>query len=142
MKTVEELWAYILTHVNDVAAMSKLAAKIMHNLQHTYTIKKVESPEQYLDADFHHTKHFWLMGSKMYISKIIQKIEHLIGPIVKAQILMAPSDHPELNVSPYLGQNDKQLYQMLIGMGLRAITLECLDVQLAISILSCYNGQP
>ena len=77
----------------------------------------------------------------MYISESIQKIENLIGPIAKAQIPMAPGDHPELYVSPYLGQNNKQLYQMLISMGLWAITLGCLDVQLAISILSCYNGQ-
>ena len=82
------------------------------------------------------------MGSKTYVKEYITKIEDLFGTITKSRVLMSPGDHPETNSSPYFTPDDKELYQMLIGMGMWVITLGRFDIMLAINVLSQYSSQP
>ena len=54
-----------------------------------------------------------------------------------------PSEcHPEMDTSPILSDNGKQLYQALIGMAQWATTISCLDISFAVLSLSQFSANP
>ena len=105
-------------------------------------IKKVEPPNCYLGVDIIQKENYWLMESKTYIKECITKIKDLFGTITKSRVLMSPGNHPETDSSPCLTPDDKELYQMLIGMSMWVIMLGRFNIMLAINVLSWYSGQP
>ena len=118
LKPSNDHYDYLLTHVDDLEIALKKAKEIMKNLQETYVIKKVGPPNHYLGVKIIQKENYLLMGSKTYIKECIIKIKDLFGTIAKSRIPISPDNQPKTDSLPYLTPDDKELYQMLIGMGM------------------------
>ena len=85
----------------------------------------------------------WEMSSHMYVKNICGKIEKLLE--INLKNYGSPIeyvDHPELDETNILDNQQIPVYQMLIGCAQWAITLGHFDIQYATMILSRYSIQP
>ena len=55
---------------------------------------------------------------------------------------LEPGDHPELDTSEFLDQDDTEIYQSLIGAFQWAITIGRWDIQTAVMTMSSFRAQP
>ena len=114
----------------------------MKQLQKVYTIKKPGPPSYLLGFDVTRRDNYWTLGSKTYVKAALERIEKLFGCIAKERIPMTAGDHPELDESELLDHQDKEFYQMLIGMARWVIHLGRIDIMFALSCLDRFSAAP
>ena len=84
------------------------------------------------------------MDPSEYIDKMEETYERLFGepPNDKVSSPLTKGDHPELDTSVFLEENDIEIYQSLIGSMQWAVSIGRWDTQTAVMTLSSFRAQP
>jgi hypothetical protein len=83
------------------------------------------------------------ISAKCYVDKMIDTYVQLYGEKPrKASSPLEQNDHPEMNDSPFLGQDKTQQFQSLIGAMQWAVLIGRLDVATAVMSLSSFHTMP
>ena len=141
----KKYYEYVCTHVDDFCIFSKEPQPIMDQIKSIFTVKSEGPPSYYLGNDFVQNKKskLWYLGCKTYIKEGIARVEGLLGKqLSKHDTPMAAGDHPELDDSQILNDEDHTKYQMLIGMLNWIVTIGRLDIAFATSSLSRFVACP
>ena len=140
-------YEYIAVIVDDLLVFSKKPYDIIDIItkKYKYDLKGIGTPEYYSGADIqYHPRHnTWSMSARTYITNVCSKIERLLGLKLKNYgSPMLSNDHPELDDTSQLYDNDQALYQMLLGSLQWAVTLGRFDIQYATNTLARYGVMP
>jgi hypothetical protein len=136
-------YEYVCTHVDDFMIVSKRPEAIMENLKTFYVIKSEGPPEYYLGNDYKFCKDRRLaVGCKKYLTEALLRVEKMFGTLKKDSIPMAAGDHPELDTSPLLNDDEHRKYQMLLGMLNWIVQIGRFDVAYATASLSRVTACP
>ena len=82
------------------------------------------------------------ISAKRYVDKMIDTYVQLYGEKPrKASSPLEQNDHPEMDDSPFLGQDETQQFQSLIGAMQWAVSIERLDIVTAVMSLSRGNNR-
>lgn len=136
-------YEYVCSHVDDFCIFSRDPESIMKQIKSVFTVKSEGPPEYYLGNDFKKDrKGRWCIGCKTYIKEGIRRIESMFGTLTKHDIPMVSGDHPELDDTEQLGDEQHTQYQMLIGMLNWVVTIGRLDIAFAVSSLSRFVACP
>jgi hypothetical protein len=138
-------YEYVCTHVDDFMIIAKKPAVIMAALQDVYQINEssIGPPEYYLGNDYKKDrKGRWCIGCKKYLGEAIKRVESMFGVLNKYSVPMPAGDHPELDTSELLSDDEHKKYQMLIGMLIWIVVIGRLDVCHATSSLSRFTACP
>lgn len=137
---------YICTHVDDFKIVAKDADRWMLKIKERFLVKSCGPPDYYLGNDYRYenTEKLWTVGSKTYSKEAIRKAEEKHTKVLpKCKTPLPTKDcHPEMDMSPLLGENDHRFFQMLIGMGMWLVVLGRLDLCYAMSSLSRFGACP
>jgi hypothetical protein len=90
-------------------------------------------------------KVFHVSHSRKYIDKLIASYERMFESKPKTNKITSPlvrRDHPEIDDSAILEEEDIQQYQSLIGQLQWAILLERFDIAVAIMTMSAFRSAP
>jgi hypothetical protein len=80
---------------------------------------------------------------KCYVDKMIDTYVQLHGEKPrKALSSLEQNDHPEIDDSPFLGQDETQQFQSLIGAMQWAVSIGRLDIATAVMSLSSFRAMP
>ena len=82
------------------------------------------------------------MGCKTYIKEGIRRIKNIFDTLIKHDIPMVTRDHPKLDESKHLDDDEHTKYQMLIGMLNWIVTIGRIDIAFAVSSLSRFIACP
>jgi hypothetical protein len=108
---------------------------------HDYKVTRGGQPTYHLGGDFYRDPDGTLCwGAKTYIKRLVGNYERLFGEKPKdATCPLDKDDHPELDGSPFLEDEDITKYQSLIGALQWAITLCRFDIATAVMTLGRYR---
>jgi hypothetical protein len=146
MKLNGNLYEYVATYVDDLCLGMLDPKSFMDTFQKKYNFKlKRTSP-----IDFHLGQSFsrnddgeMEISAKCYIDKMIDTYVQLYGEKPrKASSPLEQSDHPEMDDSPFLGQDETQQFQSLIGAMQWAVSIGRLDIATAVMSLSSFHAMP
>jgi hypothetical protein len=120
MRPNDDLYEYVATYVDDLCLRMLDPKSFMDTLQKKYNFKlKGTGP-----LDFHLGQSFsWNEDGEMEISA-------------------KQNDHPEIDDSPFLGQDETQQFQSLIGAMQWAVSIGRLDMATAVMSLSSFHAMP
>jgi hypothetical protein len=83
------------------------------------------------------------ISAKRYVDKMIDTYVQLYGEKPrKASSPLEQNDHPEMDDSPFLGQDETQQFQSLIGAMQWAVSIGRLDIVTAVMSLSSFRAMP
>ena len=84
------------------------------------------------------------MGSYTYIKECLSKVCALlkVTTLHKEKLPCSPSDHPEIDSSPLLGETQHRLYQQLVGMAEWAVQIGRFDIHYALTSLNRFSAAP
>jgi hypothetical protein len=82
------------------------------------------------------------IGCKKYLTEALLRVEGMFGNLNKNSIPMAAGDHPELDTSPLLNDDEHRKYQMLLGMLNWIVQIGRFDVAYATASLSRFTACP
>ena len=84
------------------------------------------------------------MGSYTYIKEFLSKVCALlkVTSLRKEKLPCIPSDHPELDLSPLLNEQQHRLYQQLVGMAEWAVQIGIFDIRYALTYLNQFSAAP
>jgi hypothetical protein len=146
MRLNGNLYEYVATYVNDLCLGMLDPKSFTDTLQKKYNLKlKGTGP-----IDFHLGQSFsWNddgemeISAKHYVDKMIDTYVQLYGEKPrKASSPLEQNDHPEMDNSPFLGQDKTQLFQSLIGAMHWAVLIRRLDIVTAVMSLSSFRAMP
>ena len=150
MRDKGEYYEYLVTYVDDILAWSKDPMSIMKELEEVYILKGVGVPEYYLGGNFESLDEHWTaeniataFSAKTYINNMIPKFEKLFDmSFKKATTPMEENYHPEVEDSPYVGEEMASKYRSVIGSCNWMIILGRFDICYATTTLSRYSMAP
>ena len=92
--------------------------KYMNLLKSKFPIRNIEEmPEYYLGNNIEMRKNKTIkISSKKYIKEIISRYEKKYGTLKKENVPSKPTDHPELDETPFLDEYGIKHYQSNIGI--------------------------
>ena len=136
-----------MVYVDDLAIALKDPRSIINTLtkSHGFKLKGMGLIDYHLGMTFQHNEHGELCISPMrYIDKMVDTYVQLFGqkPSTKALLPLEKGDHPEVDDSEFLGQEDTQKYQSLVGEMQWVISTGCFDINTAVMTLSSFRAQP
>jgi hypothetical protein len=146
MRLNGDLYEYVATYVDDLCLGMLDPKSFTDTLQKKYNFKlKGTGP-----IDFHLGQSFsqnddgeMEISSKCYIDKMIDTYVQLYGEKPrKASSPLEQNDHPEMDDSPFLGQDETQQFQSLIGAMQWAVSIGRLDIATAVMSLSSFRAMP
>ena len=81
---------------------------------------------------------------KKYIDKMMDSYNRLFGkkPLTNAHASVEPGDHPELDTSEFLDEEQTTIYMSLIGALQRIVSIGRFNVQSALVSLSSFRAAP
>jgi hypothetical protein len=83
------------------------------------------------------------ISAKRYVDKMIDTYVQLYGEKPrKASSPLEQNDHLEMDNSPFLGQDETQKFQSLIGAMQWAVSIRRLDIATAVMSLSSFCAMP
>ena len=84
------------------------------------------------------------MGSYTYIKECLSKVCALLNVTIlrKEKLPCSPSDHPETDSSPLLGETQHHLYQQLVGMAEWAVKIGRFDIRYTLTSLNRFSAAP
>ena len=140
-------YEYIAVYVDDLAMALKDPKAFVKILQDKYGFKlKGTGPIEYhLGMDFERGEDGVLRYSpNKYIDKMMDSYERLFGkkPSTNAHAPVEPGDHPELDTSEFLDEEQTTIYMSLIGALQWIVSIGRFDVQSALVSLSSFRAAP
>ena len=147
MRRVNDLWEYICVYVDDLAIVSKDSQGICDTLvnEYNYKLKGVAPISYHLGCDFGRDPDGTLyFGPRKYVTKMMDAYKQMFGeePSKKFNSPLEKGDHPEIDDSPELSDEDRTKYMSLIGQCQWLIQLGRFDVATAIMTLSRFREAP
>jgi hypothetical protein len=146
MRLNGDLYEYVATYVDDLCLGMLDPKSFTDTLQKKYNFKlKGTGP-----IDFHLGQSFsqndngeMEISAKHYVDKMIDTYVQLYGEKPrKASSPFEQNDHPEMDDSPFLGQDETQQFQSLIGAMQWAVLIRRLDIATAVMSLSSFRAMP
>jgi hypothetical protein len=146
MRLNGDLYEYVATYVDDPCLGMLDPKSFTDTLQKKYNFKlKGTGP-----IDFHLGQSFSLnddgemeISAKRYVDKMIDTYVQLYGEKPrKASSSLEQNDHPEMDNSPFLGQDEMQQFQSLIGAMQWEVSIGRLDIATAVMSLSSFRAMP
>jgi hypothetical protein len=146
MRLNSDLYEYVAMYVNDLCRGMLDPKSFTVTLQKKYNFKlKGTGP-----IDFHLGQSFsrnddgeMEISAKCYVDKMIDTYVQLYGEKPrKALSPLEQNDHPEMDDSPFLGQDKTQQFQSLIGAMQWAVLIGRLDIATAVMSLSSFRAMP
>ena len=140
-------YEYVAAYVDDLALALEKPQEFLDTLTGKYNFKlKGSGPISFhLGMDFGRDEDGTLFfTSKRYVEKILSNYERLFGEPPK-RIFHSPlekGDHPELDESELLQEEDVKTYQSLIGSLQWAVTIGRFDIMTAVVTLSSFRAAP
>ena len=143
-------YEYFLVYVDDLLVISHQATAIIQSLEthYHYRLKDVGTPTRYLGGiigryDCAGTN-TWFISAEDYINKALPIIEtrHGILKQNKADTPLPGSYHPELDTSPFLRDDEIELYQSYIGILCWAVELGRIDLTHSVSLMARFAACP
>ena len=149
-----EYYEYVLVYVDDLLVLSHQGELTMKALEEFYRLKDgFASPTRYLGAEVKRwtfpqdaDKHYWALSSAQYVKEAIKNIEmHLKTKDRKLYPVHQPmhSEYsPELDVTPFLDDDETNFYQSQVSILRWMVELGRLDLYVYVALLSSYLCQP
>jgi hypothetical protein len=146
MRLNGDLYEYVATHVDNLCLGTLDLKSFTDSLQKKYNFKlKGTGP-----IDFHLGQSFsqnedgeMEISAKCYIDKMMDTYIQLYGEKPrKASSPLEQNDHPEMEDSPFLRQDETQQFQSLIGAMQWAVSIERLHIATAVMSLSSFCAMP
>ena len=140
-----KLYEYVCTHVDDFMIVSKNPDIIMKEIESIYLVKDSSKgpPDYYLGNDYKQDKKGrWCIGCQRYLTEAVERIENIFGTLPKKNSPMVDGDHPELDTTSPLNDDNHRKYQMLIGMLNWVVCLGRMDVAFSTSSMSRFSACP
>jgi len=153
-KTEKDIWMrdrgdhykYIAVYVDDLLFASKGPETTVKTLMEKYQFKlKGTGPTEFhLGCDFFRDEEGVLCyAPKKYIEKILENYRRIYGSWPKpATSPLTTGDHPELDTSELLDEDNQKIYQSLIGALQWVIQIGLFDIQTAVMTLSRFRAMP
>jgi Reverse transcriptase (RNA-dependent DNA polymerase) len=135
-------YEYVCTHSDDFMIVGRKPQAVMEMLKKVYTIKSEGEPDYYLGNDYKKIKGRWAIGCKKYLSEALSRVEAMFGVLRKYSIPLSAGDHPELDTTDLLGDDEHRKYQMLLGMLNWVVTIGRYDIAHATSSMSRFASCP
>jgi hypothetical protein len=147
MRRVDNHYEYIATYVDDLAISSKDPKAITDILMNKYNfkLKGTGEIEYHLGMSFcRNDRNELCISPQWYIEKMVDNNKQLFGesPSHHSQSPLESNDHPEINSSEFLGEDDVQKYQSLIGAMQWAISIGCFDIAVHVMTMSSFRASP
>jgi len=137
---------HIAVHVDDLLIASKDPESVIKLLMEKcqFKLKGTGPVEFHLGCDFFRDEEGVLCyGPTKCIEKILDNHRRICGTWPKpATSPLVTGDHPELDASELLNEDDQKMCQSLIGALQWAIQIGRFDVQTAVMTLSRFNAMP
>jgi len=137
---------HIAAHVDDPMIASKDLDSIVKMLmeKHQFKLKGAGPAEFHSGCDFFRDEEGVLCQlPKKHIEKILENCRRIFGTWPKpATSPLTAGDHPELDTSELLNEDDQKACQSLIGALQWAIQIGCFDIQTAVMTLSRCRSVP
>jgi hypothetical protein len=143
MRLNGDLYEYVATYVDDLCLGMLDPKSFTDTLQKKYNSKlKGTGP-----IDFHLGQSFsqnedgeMEISAKCYVDKMMETYVQLYGEkLRKASSPLEQNDHLEMDDSPFLGQDETQQFQSLIGAMQWAVSIGRLDIVTAVISLSSFR---
>ena len=147
MRENDGLYEYVAVYVDDLAMAMKDPQAFVDTLIQKYNFKlKGTGPITFhLGMDFYRDEDGTLcMAPRKYIEKMLANYERLFGGPPKQNVTspIEKGDHPELDTTEFLDDEDISKYQSLIGALQWVITIGRFDVATAVMSLSSFRAAP
>jgi hypothetical protein len=146
MRRDNDIYEYIAVYTDDLAIASREPKKIIDALEKDsgFKLKGVGPISYHLGCDYSRDPDGTLCcGPRKYIEKMIGAYERLFGEPPRAyNSPLERNDHPELDDSKELGEEDTTKYQSMIGALQWVISLGRFDVLTAVMTMSRFRSCP
>ena len=148
MRRNGDIYEYVAVYVDDLAFALKDPKAFVENLKtkHGFKLKGTGLLDFHLGANFERDPDGVLcMSPKKYIKeRLIPTYEKMFGekPKTRAMLPLEQNDHPELDDSEFLDEEEIQQYQSLIGMLQWTISLGRYDIACAVMTMSSFRAAP
>ena len=147
MKDCGTHYEYIATWVDDLLIASKNPSIIIEQIEDIYKLKGVGIPEYYLGADIEEVrvdgKKYIATSAKTYIKRTLERIIELNEWQLRNYNSPADPDyHPELDITPFLNEDQHSKFRMMIGCLNWMVTLGRFDLLQVTMTLSRYSQFP
>jgi hypothetical protein len=134
-------------YVDDLAISSKDPKAITDTLMNKYKfkLKGTGEIEHHLGMSFHRNDRNELcISPQLYIEKMVDNYKQLFGesPSHCPQSPLESNNHPEIDSSEFLGREDIQKYQSLIGAMQWAISIGHFDIAVHVMTMSSFRASP
>ena len=143
------VYEYVATYVDDLCICAKepeeLLLKQLQGKPYEFDLKGSGALNFHLGCGFDRDEDGTLcMDPSKYIDKMEESYERLFGeqPNDKVVSPLVKGDHPELDTSIFLEENDIEIYQSLIESMQWAVSIGRWDIQIAVMTLSSFRAQP
>jgi len=143
-----DVYEYVAVYVDDLALALKNPQEFLDQLtSHPYNFKlKGSGPITFhLGMDFSRDQYGILtMAPKKYIEKMVANYERLFGEPPKTNVYapIEKGDHPEMDTTELLGEEQIKVYQSLIGGLQWIVTIGRFDIMTAVMTLSSFRAAP
>ena len=154
-KDGSEYYEYILTYVDDCLVISTDPDKIINALRddYEYKMKDVQEPKRYLGAtvgkyELYDNSPCWFMSAEQYLENAIKEVERKWGnlyKLFKKGMIETPCRtkyKPELDDTPFLDDDNHQIYQSYIGILRWAVELGRVDLCHAVGTMARFSAAP
>ena len=139
-------YEYIAVYVDDLAIASKDPKEIIRALKedHKYKLKGVGEISFHLGCDFGRDPDGTLwFGPRKYVGKMMQAYERMFGALPKSKSSpLDHNDHPELDETEILSDEDRTKYQSMIGALQWAVSLGRYNLSTAVMTMSRFRQEP
>ena len=146
MRPKEDHYEYIGVYVDDLIIISKECKAIIDALEGPYKfkLKGTEPIKFYLGCNYYRDKDGVLCYEpRQYIEKMLQNYERIYGELPKkVQSPLEKGDHPELDTSDLLEEDDIKIYQSLIGALQWVIQIGRWEISTHVMTLSRFRAMP
>jgi hypothetical protein len=146
MRDMGDHYEYIAVYVDDLLIASRNPEVIIEALmkEHDFKLKGTGPISFHLGCDFNRDEEGTLCyAPKKYIEKMLDNYRRMFGTWPKpAHSPLMSGDHPELDTSDLLNEDDQKVYQSLIGALQWVIQIGRFDITTAVMTLSRFRAMP
>jgi len=144
IRDMGDYYEYIAAYVDDLMIVGKDPDSIikMPMEKYQFKLKGTGPTEFHLGCDFFRDEEGVLCyAPKKHIEKILENYRRIFGTWPKpATSPLTTGDHPKLDTSELLNEDDQKVYQSLIGALQWVIQIGRFDIQTAVMTLSRYRA--
>ena len=148
MRRQGDHYEYIACYVDDLLIASRNPQAIIDGLMaapHKFKLKGTGPVSFHLGCDFFRDEDGTLcVGPRRYIERLASQYKSMFGEMPSTRVTspLEKGDHPELDTSQLLDEEDVTKYQSLIGALQWTITLGRFDIAVAVMTMSGFRAAP